>query len=397
MIAWPGSSITSWCSSRRTTPPTTTSPRCGRGARTWPPAGRPSPTRPRRPAPYPRRLRQVAARPAGGTGPRPRTPSSTPTAVLPFYAYLATTGAFLENHCSGFGTNSTPNHLLIVGGQTPTLRNPPRNQPTPVWDMPSLPGHAADHGLSWKVYTGTSGYPVRFYTQLNGLAEHRRAATTSSPTPPTHPARAVDGVARHPLRRAPARRRHPGPGQDLAGRRRHRHRRAWDTTVFLLTWDDWGGFDDHVVTPNLEHTPDGVQLGLRATGAAADVRRPGPGRIDSRWNAHISIGKTVLDLLGLPAARRAPPRRRTQPRRPRRPDRCTLRPPPALRHHDHPTRRRPTRHPTPAPAPPPPARRPRSRSARSCSATAPPCPRPTINQSTHRTGPARGRYRFSKS
>jgi len=43
------------------------------------------------------------------------------TAVLPYYAYLAATGAFLENHCSGFGTNSTPNHLLIVGGQTPTL------------------------------------------------------------------------------------------------------------------------------------------------------------------------------------------------------------------------------------------------------------------------------------
>ena len=33
-------------------------------------------------------------------------------AVIPYYAYLAVTGAFLENHCSGFGTNSTPNHLL---------------------------------------------------------------------------------------------------------------------------------------------------------------------------------------------------------------------------------------------------------------------------------------------
>src|SRR5438067_3966702 len=30
---------------------------------------------------------------------------------LRFYLYLALTGAFLENHCAGFGTNSTPNHL----------------------------------------------------------------------------------------------------------------------------------------------------------------------------------------------------------------------------------------------------------------------------------------------
>ena len=89
-------------------------------------------------------------------------------AVLPFYAYLAATGAFLENHCSGFGTNSTPNHLLIVGGQSPTLRNPPRSAPQPLWDMPSLPGHAAEHGVTWKAYTGASGYPVEFYTQLHG-------------------------------------------------------------------------------------------------------------------------------------------------------------------------------------------------------------------------------------
>jgi hypothetical protein len=42
--------------------------------------------------------------------------------VPPFCAYLAATGAFLENHCSGFGTDSTPKHLLLVGGQTPALR-----------------------------------------------------------------------------------------------------------------------------------------------------------------------------------------------------------------------------------------------------------------------------------
>jgi phospholipase C len=51
--------------------------------------------------------------------------------------------------------------LLIVGGQTPTLRNPPRSQTQPVWDMSSILGHAGDHGLSWKAYTGTSSYPVR--------------------------------------------------------------------------------------------------------------------------------------------------------------------------------------------------------------------------------------------
>jgi len=79
--------------------------------------------------------------------------------VLPFYAYLALTGALLENHCSGFGTNSTPNHLLLVGGQSPTMRNPPRTAP-PVWDLPSVPGLAADNKVSWRCYTASGGYPV---------------------------------------------------------------------------------------------------------------------------------------------------------------------------------------------------------------------------------------------
>src|ERR1700676_5481492 len=109
--------------------------------------------------------RWLTAQQAGGATPGFHAQFDT-TAVLPFYAYLAATGAFLENHCSGFGTNSTPNHLLIVGGQTPTLRNPPRSAPQPVWDLPSLPGHAGDNGVSWKTYTPSDDYPVRFYAQL---------------------------------------------------------------------------------------------------------------------------------------------------------------------------------------------------------------------------------------
>jgi hypothetical protein len=96
--------------------------------------------------------------------------------VLPYYLYLAVTGAFLENHCSEFGTNSTPNHLIIVGGQSPTLKNPSRRQPPPLWDMPSLPGLADAHGVSWRVYAASGEYPVGFYTQLKGSANVRDSA-----------------------------------------------------------------------------------------------------------------------------------------------------------------------------------------------------------------------------
>jgi hypothetical protein len=221
-------------------------------------------------------------------------------AVLPFYAYLATTGAFLENHCSGFGTNSTPNHLLLVGGQSPTLRNPPRAQPPPLWDMPSVLGLAGDQAVHWRAYTGRAQYPLSFYTQLRGspnivsvaqFAADAKAGSLpalsymwhDSPLDEHPPAnvtlgmnaiwQAVDAVVQ-------------------AG--------GWQDTVFLLTWDDWGGYDDHVATPQVEFTPDGVQL---AFGPRLPLLMFGghvkPG-IDSRWCSHVSVPKTVLQLLGLP-------------------------------------------------------------------------------------------------
>jgi hypothetical protein len=241
--------------------------------------------------------RWLAAQQAGTATPGFHVQFDT-TAVLPFYAYLAATGAFLENHCSGFGTNSTPNHLLIVGGQTPTLRNPPRSAPQPEWDMPSLPGHAEDHGLSWTLYTGSSGYPVEFYTQLKGspnIVRHDRIAGDAANLAALSMVWHDSPNDEHPV--ADVTLGHNQIWTDVAalaaaGR--------WDDTVFMLTWDDWGGYDDHVATPNVEHTPDGIQLAFGPRVPLLMFGGPVTPGIDSRWNSHVSIPKTVLDLLGLP-------------------------------------------------------------------------------------------------
>jgi phospholipase C len=219
--------------------------------------------------------------------------------VLPYYAYLAATGAFCENHCSGFGTNSTPNHLLIVGGQTPTLRNPPRSQPQSVWDMPSILGHAGDHGLTWKAYTGSSKYPVSFYKQLSGspnIVHSDQIVADAKNLPQLSMVWHDSPYDEHPPADVTLGQGKIWQAVDAITAAGH-----WDDTVFLLTWDDWGGWDDHVVTPNVEHTPDTVQL---AFGPRVPLLIFG-GRVaqtvDSRWNSHVSIGKTTLDLLGLPA------------------------------------------------------------------------------------------------
>jgi hypothetical protein len=75
----------------------------------------------------------------------------------------------------------------------------------------------------------------------------------------------------------------------------------WADTVFLLTWDDWGGYDDHVATPATEFTPDNVQLAFGPRVPVLMFGGPVKPGIDSRWSSHPTIAKTAMQLLGLPA------------------------------------------------------------------------------------------------
>jgi phospholipase C len=222
-------------------------------------------------------------------------------AVLPYYMHLALTGAFFENHCAGFGTNSTPNHLLIVGGQSPTLKNPSARQTPPLWDMPSLPGLAEADGIAWRAYAASDEYPVGFYAQLKGspnvvssskFVTDAKAGTLpalvllwhNSPYDEHPPANVTEGMDRI------------WQSVDAvvgAG--------GWEETVFMLTWDDWGGYDDHVKAPALEYTPDNVQLALGPRVPLLMFGGAVKPAIDSRWCSHVSIPRTAMQLLGLTA------------------------------------------------------------------------------------------------
>jgi phospholipase C len=155
--------------------------------------------------------------------------------------------------------------------------------------------------VSWRGYTGRSQYPLDFYTQLKGspnivltaqFAADARAGNLpqlsyiwhDSPLDEHPPAdvtlghnavwQAVDAVVQ-------------------AG--------AWSDCVFMLTWDDWGGYDDHVATPNLEVTPDGVQVAYGPRVPLLMFGGPVQQGIDSRWCSHVSVPRTAMQLLGLPA------------------------------------------------------------------------------------------------
>ena len=86
-------------------------------------------------------------------------------AVIPYYSWLAKQFVFCDHHF-GSGSNSTPGHMLAIGGQMPTMKNPPFVGAHPVWDLPSIFSVAQAAGVEWAAFPDGSGYPTKFYTSL---------------------------------------------------------------------------------------------------------------------------------------------------------------------------------------------------------------------------------------
>jgi phospholipase C len=232
--------------------------------------------------------------------------------VIPYYSWLAKTYTFCDHHF-GAGSNSTPGHMLAVGGQMPTLKNPPFGAGGPTWDIPSIFMHAERAGIGWAAFPDGSGYPTKFYAELDSSAakKHIHAApefltmAAAGTLPQLVYAWSPAGSDEHP----PFQKSDPNyitRGQDLVWQRIDAVVKAgqWQNTVFILTWDDWGGYADHVVTPESEVVADALHAqGFQIVGGSriplimlgGQVKQG----IDNSWHSHASIPKTVADLLGL--------------------------------------------------------------------------------------------------
>jgi hypothetical protein len=238
--------------------------------------------------------------------------------VIPYYSWLAKQFTFCDHHF-GLGTNSTPGHMLAVGGQAATLRNPSTGT-NPVWDLPTIFKHVERGGITWGAFTGADRYPIQFYAELGDAASQARVYTSRDPASDkfTQMAKAgtlpqfcfvwsPSGYDEHP----PGQTRDPAyvkKGHDLTWQRVDAvvQAGAWQDTVFILTWDDWGGYADHVPTPDAETVPDALHPnGFQVLGGSRIPLIMFGGRvkqgIEPNWHSHACVVKTVIDLFRLPA------------------------------------------------------------------------------------------------
>lgn len=233
--------------------------------------------------------------------------------VIPYYSWLAKTFTFCDHHF-GFGTSSTPGHMLAVGGQSPTMKNPPFHGPAPTWDLPSIFSHAQAHGLDWAAFTDDNGYRLQFYKNLTSADAATRIhkptefvpMAKSGALPPVTYVWSPGGYDEHPP--ATSDPTYITKGEQLVWQRVQAviDGGGSQDTVFILTWDDWGGYADSVPTPDIQTVPDGLHPnGFQAYGGSripllmfGGAVRQG---IDPEWYTLASVPKTVIDLLGLPA------------------------------------------------------------------------------------------------
>ncbi|WP_028048355.1 alkaline phosphatase family protein [Cellulomonas sp. URHD0024] len=232
--------------------------------------------------------------------------------VIPFYSWLAKQFVFADHHF-GPGTNSTPGHMLAIGGQMPTMKNPPFVGPHPVWDLPSIFTVAEAAGVSWAAFPDQSGYPTKYYTSLSTAPGNEKVHPPKDFVPMAKAGTLPQicyvwspaGFDEHPPQVS-------DPGYVTKG-----HNLVWDRvqavidgggwadTTFILTWDDWGGYADSVTTPSIETVADALHPdGFVAIGGSRLPLLMFGGKvgqaIDAQWRSHASIPKTIIDLLGLP-------------------------------------------------------------------------------------------------
>lgn len=173
---------------------------------------------------------------------------------IPEYFTLASNFTLCDNYFSEVAGPSTPNHLMLIAAASPIIDNPHNHyRPTPsmAYDLPSLPASLEQNNLTWKNY---GGYAFQYIQALKGHPNNREANlfaadaqngqlpavswlyAPENPSLSEHPKQNVTDGATWTLQQIKA----VGQGP------------LWNSTVIFSTFDDWGGWYDHVTPPVVE-------------------------------------------------------------------------------------------------------------------------------------------------
>ena len=228
---------------------------------------------------------------------------------IPRYWSYANQFTLCDNYYTDVAGPSTPNHLMLVMADSPLVDNPSsnyrKNLGPPVYDLPSLPSQLDAAGHSWGNY---GGYVFEFIKYTSGK-EHTwqefAADASAGKLPSVSWLYADQALSEHPADTAAERAAHAGDvtkGSEWTASQVQAIVAAglWPRVAIFITWDDWGGWWDHVAPPEVEKWTDGTQFryGGRVPCLVLSpyARR---GYISKTLHSHVSVVRFCENNFGL--------------------------------------------------------------------------------------------------
>ncbi len=189
-------------------------------------------------------------------------------ADIPTYWKYAEQFTICDNYFTDVAGPSTPNHLMLITADSPVVDNIHKtsmqdaSQPSVPFNLPSLPKNIEKAGLSWKNY---GGYAFQYIQDLKSSKNNvrseqfvRDAASGKLPAVSwlyaSETSKLYGELSEHP------------PGNVTNGMNWTAQQidaivkgSLWDTCAIFITWDDWGGWYDHVAPPKAESWTNGIR------------------------------------------------------------------------------------------------------------------------------------------
>jgi phospholipase C len=236
-------------------------------------------------------------------------------ADIPPYWALAQQYTLCDQYHTEIASQSEPNHLVLIAGTTPLIDNSSAHrtyQPQPPYDINSLPQALKAAGLQWRAYSDDK--LASYFRNIKALAgDPWNVAGTQFDTdvargflPEVSWMYAPGELSEHPGSSTP----NVGPGAAWTAARITALAKSslWAKTAMFITWDDWGGWYDHVEPPNAMQWKGGGPTGYTGSQFRYGPRVPclvvSPyARIgaDSHFHSHISLVKFCLRNFSLPS------------------------------------------------------------------------------------------------
>ncbi len=219
---------------------------------------------------------------------------------IPAYFAYAEQFTLCDHHFTEVAGPSTPNHLMLIAADSPLINNPHHRDPIelqPPFDLPSLPASLESAGLDWRNYRG---YAFNF---ISSLRRHRASVrleqfamdAAAGNLPAVSWVYAPTGLSEQP-REVVAQ----GEAWTVAQVNAIVQGGLGPSTAIFITWDDWGGWFDHVEPANVEQWSDGTQFryGPRV-GCPVLSPYAKSGYVSNVLHSHVSLVKFCETTFGL--------------------------------------------------------------------------------------------------